>query len=292
VIGITIGDPGGIGPEVLVKALENIENRTVIIGSKEILEFYGKILNLNGWKRNEIIDPYPGLSVTPGRPHGRLSFEYLRKALNLIDEGKINALVTGPVSKRAWVKDGIKFLGHTDFFESKYSELIMAFWSEGMKVALFTHHLSLSEALSRVKEDEFEAFVRNLKASLDKYFPGEEIICSSVNPHAGESGEMGDEEIKVLKPVLEKYSIRGPYPSDTVFLTAERDKKWVIAFFHDIGLAPFKLLHFHDGAEITLGLPWIRTSPCHGTAYEIAGKGIASEGSMKTAISLAMKLIN
>lgn len=290
-IGITIGDPGGVGPEVVVKALEGFEREFIIIGSKDILEFYGKILHLNKWKKNEILDPYPGLSVTPGRPHGRLSFEYLRRALKLLDDREIKGVVTGPVSKRAWIQDGINFLGHTDFFERKYKGLIMGFWSKGMKVALFTHHLSLSSALSMVKKEEFEFFVRKLKNSIEKFFPEDEIICSSVNPHAGEDGEMGREELDIIKPVLKKFSIKGPYPSDTVFLLAEREKKWAIAFFHDIGLAPFKLLHFYDGAEITFGLPWIRTSPCHGTAYEIAGKGIASEGSMRTAISLAVKLI-
>lgn len=290
-IGITIGDPGGIGPEVVVKALENFEREFVVIGSKDILEFYGKILHLNKWRKSEILDPYPGLSVIPGKPHGRLSFEYLRRALKLLDNGGIKGLVTGPISKRAWVEDGINFLGHTDFFEKKYRGLIMGFWSEGMKVALFTHHLSLSSALLRVKKGEFEFFVKNLKSSIEKFFPGDEIICSSVNPHAGEGGEMGCEELDVIKPVIEKYSIKGPYPSDTVFLVAEKEKKWVISFFHDIGLAPFKLLHFYDGAEITLGLPWVRTSPCHGTAYEIAGKGVANEGSMKTAISLAIRLV-
>ena len=288
---VTLGDPGGIGPEIIVKALESLKKKVLIIGSKKALEFYGKLLGMEQWRRSEIFDPLPDETFIPGRPYGRASFFYLKEAISLLERNRAKALVTGPISKKAWVNDGFNYMGHTHYFESRYGDLIMAFWSEGMKVALFTHHLPLREALNRVKIDNFHKFLENLKKQIEKFFPGENIICSSVNPHAGEDGEMGKEETEVLKPVLKKESIQGPFPSDTAFLRAELKREWVIAFFHDVGLAPFKLLHFYDGAEITFGLPWIRTSPCHGTAYEIASKGIASEGSMKTAISLAMKLI-
>ncbi len=287
---ITTGDPGGIGPEVVVKSLEGVGRRNLIIGSKKILEDYGKMLDLKGWMKNEVFDPFPGVKISIGKSHGGLSFSYFEKAIKLVKDGEYSGIVTGPISKEAWVNDGINFLGHTDFLESIYKNLIMAFWSERMKVALFTHHLSLKDALSKINRASFEEFLIRLRAELEKYFPGEEMISSSVNPHAGENGEMGKEEEEILKPILSKFEIQGPFPSDTVFLKGEREKKWIIAFFHDIGLAPFKLLHFGDGAEITFGLPWVRTSPSHGTAFEIAGKGIASEGSMEKAIELALRL--
>jgi len=290
VIIITTGDPGGIGPEVVVKSLEKIGGRNLIIGSKKILEHYGKMLGLKGWMKNEVFDPLPGVKISIGKSHGGFSFSYFEEAVKLMKNGKYSGIVTGPISKEAWVNDGINFLGHTDFLESVYKNLIMAFWSEGMKVALFTHHLSLKDALSKIDKASFEEFLIRLRAELEKYFPGEEIISSSVNPHAGENGEMGKEEGEILKPILHKFGIQGPFPSDTAFLKGEREKKWIIAFFHDIGLAPFKLLHFNDGTEITFGLPWVRTSPSHGTAFEIAGEGIASEGSMEKAVELALRL--
>ncbi len=288
---ITAGDPGGIGPEVIIKALEKIDGDFWIIGSRRAFEYMEERLSLFKWREYRFLDPEPGADIQIGKPHGRLSFLYFQKALEILKtEGKF-ALVTGPVSKHAWMAAGQNFLGHTDFFEKEHGKAVMAFWSRGMKVALYTHHLPLKEALKKINPEGLREFLTLLLPYLEHFFPGDEILVSSVNPHAGEGGEMGREEVDIIQPIARDFGLEGPLPSDTVFLRAEMEGKWVLAFFHDIGLAPFKLLHFEDGAEITFGLPWPRTSPCHGTGFDIAGRGEASEGSMLTAIKLAQRML-
>ncbi len=288
---ISGGDPGGIGPEVIIKALERVDGEFLIVGSRRAFEEQSRSLGLSQWRNHRFLDPAPEIPVQVGKPHGKASFLYFLKALELMDEGKGRALVTAPVSKSAWVSGGANFLGHTAFLEKRYGKAIMGFWSLGMKVVLFTHHLPLKEALSRITKEKVHGFLREFLPYLEKFFPGEELISASVNPHAGEGGRMGKEEKLAIEPVLEEFGIEGPFPTDTVFSRAEKEKKWVLAFFHDHGLAPFKLLHFEDGAEVTFGLPWVRTSPCHGTGFDIAGKGEASEGSMLTAITLARRML-
>ncbi len=289
---ITAGDPGGIGPEVIIKALEKIEGDFLIIGSRRAFEYMAERLSLFKWRQHKFLDPKPDVDIHIGKPHGYLSFLYFRKALEILESEENSALVTGPVSKHAWVAAGQNFLGHTDFFEREYGKAIMAFWSEGMKVVLFTHHLPLKKALEKIDSERLRGFLNLLLPYLEHFFPGEEILVSSVNPHAGEGGEMGREEVDIIRPIVQDLGLEGPLPSDTVFLRAEMESKWVLAFFHDLGLAPFKLLHFEDGAEVTFGLPWPRTSPCHGTGFDIAGKGEASEGSMFTAIKLAQRMLH
>ncbi len=289
---ISAGDPGGIGPEIIIKALEKVSGDFFIIGSRKTFEAEGDRLGLYRWKEYPLLDPVPELTPEIGKPHGEASFLYFLKALEFMDSGEGKALVTAPVSKAAWISEGRQFLGHTDFLEKRYGKAIMGFWSQGMKVVLFTHHLPLRKALNMINQENLKPFITDLLPYIEKFFPGEELISASVNPHAGEGGEMGKEEEEVIRPVLEEFAIEGPLPSDTVFLKAEIEGKWVLSFFHDHGLGPFKLLHFEDGAEVTLGLPWIRTSPCHGTGFDIAGKGEASEGSMLAAIELAVRLSN
>ncbi len=289
---ITGGDPGGIGPEVIIKALEKVEDDFLIVGSRKAFEQTAQNLKMFKWRRYRFVDPKPEAEIQVGKPHGELSFLYFNKSLEILKSEPASALVTGPVSKHAWVAAGHDFLGHTEFFEKKFGRVVMGFWSGGMKVVLFTHHLPLKRALEKITPEELREFLNLLLPSLERFFPGDELIVSSVNPHAGEGGEMGREEIEVIGPIIQDFALEGPLSSDTVFLRGEVESRWILAFFHDVGLAPFKLLHLEDGAELTFGLPWPRTSPCHGTAFDIAGKGEASEGSMLTAIRLSRRMLN
>jgi len=170
------------------------------------------------------------------------------------------------------------------------------FWSEALKVVLYTHHIPLREALERVKERSLLEFFQILQKELKKVpLPDYELLIAGLNPHAGEEGLMGSEEGEEILPAIETAKkkcilISGPYPPDAVFRKAlNQPDKIVIALYHDQGLIPFKILAFEKGINVTLGLPFVRTSPCHGTAFDIAGKGIANPESMIEAIKLAHK---
>ena len=296
-VGITLGDPGGVGPEVVLKALEKVEGEFLLIGSKKVLEFYGKLLGCKKWKKHEVVDPFPQINFSPGRPEGEASFVYFREGVRLVENNEVQALATAPVSKIAWFRAGFRFAGHTDYLEKRYGKKIyMGFYSEGMKVLLFTHHVPLKKALEQVNRREFRIFLSTAEKFLLNLFNEKELFIASINPHGGEGGTLGREELEVILPVLEEFrkednfQFRGPFPTDTLFIEVEKKRKWMVAFFHDQGLAPFKLIHFDDGAEFNFGLDWIRTSACHGTGFEIAGKGVAREGSMLMAIKLATRL--
>ena len=173
----------------------------------------------------------------------------------------------------------------------------MAFWATGMRVVLYTTHLPLGDVTRNVNRESIESFVRLVDAELSRLFKKKfHFYVCGLNPHAGEDGHIGREEEDVIRPAIEavrpQVNISGPHPADTVFLTARDDADAVVlAWYHDQGLIPFKMQHLHTGVNITLGLPFIRTSPDHGTAYDIAGKGMANPASMMAAITLADDLI-
>lgn len=312
VIGITIGDPFGIGPEIVEKGvLDYIKNRgakkrILILGSKRYLK------NLNfpvlrsmeeakSIESNAILDDFPEENGEVGRASasgGKLSFMYLEKALHLARKGIIDTLITAPISKIAWEMAGIRYRGHTEFLRDFFGikRVIMSFFSEDLKIALFTHHIPLRNLFDKLKKDELESFLRFLFEELRRFNFDLEVVVAGINPHAGEEGTIGDEEEKILKPVIEKlkregFKVSGPYPSDSLFYRIkERKDVIVLCYYHDQGLIPFKLLHFKDGVHITLGLPILRLSPVHGTAFDIAGKGIADPSSMLQCLYWAEKL--
>ncbi|MBN2245334.1 MAG: 4-hydroxythreonine-4-phosphate dehydrogenase PdxA [Candidatus Aminicenantes bacterium] len=307
-VGITIGDPGGIGPEITLKALffssKTPDAQFVIFGSNLILQ---KEIQKLGIKQSFPSDriqlheiPYPGKTVSQGIPHrnnGKASFAYFEEAVNQARKGTIHALVTAPISKYSWQLAGITNLpGHTEYLSRFYPQSIMFFWSDKLKVALFTHHLSLRQAIDRIKKESLENFFHQLYENIERLCPGSySYVAAGLNPHAGEDGLMGKEEIATITPAIKSMQkagipITGPYPPDVVFRQFLGDKnKIIIAFYHDQGLIPFKLLAFETGVNMTLGLPFIRTSPDHGTAFDIAGTGTANPKSMKEAIKLAIK---
>jgi 4-hydroxythreonine-4-phosphate dehydrogenase len=312
-IGVTLGDPGGVGPEIVLKALAESAvppgARVVIFGDPESLAAArretGIELALETWDRSPEGEPgifiqhipYPG-DRPPGREaageNGSASFHFFEAGIEAAEEGLICGLVTGPVSKTAWHLAGIPWRGHTEYLEARYPGAIMSFWSDRLKIALFSHHCPLGEAVGRIRKESLLGFIRTLDKSLKKLGRGNaELLVAGLNPHAGEGGVLGTEEEEEIRPAVDeaaKEGIRasGPFPPDTVFLKArERENAVVVALYHDQGLIAFKSVAFATGVNATLGLPFPRTSPDHGTAFDIAGRGAADPRSMIEAIRLA-----
>ncbi|MGQ9800259.1 MAG: 4-hydroxythreonine-4-phosphate dehydrogenase PdxA [Candidatus Saccharicenans sp.] len=313
VIGLTLGDPAGIGPEIILNFLANPaslpEARYIIFGQKVILESWRRCLGLPAdlleaalsSGRIEIREAGQPLdTLEPGFPTvagARASFEFFRQAVEAAGRGELQAVVTGPVSKAGWQQAGLSFHGHTDYLESLYPDAIMSFWSSRLKLALFTHHLPLKKALGLLNRENLLTFFGRLQQQLQQWELGvEEILVCGLNPHAGEDGTLGDEENSEIIPAIAAarnsgLKIDGPFPADTVFLRAlDKPDKMVVALYHDQGLIAFKLVAFDCGVNLTLGLPFIRTSPDHGTAFELAGKNVARPDSFSQALWLAWKL--
>ncbi len=313
VIGITIGDPFGIGPEITERSVldfiktNRFNKKILIFGSKKYLKninfpIFNSIKEAKVIENIAIFDDFPEGNGETGKASvsgGKLSFLYLEKALQFAKERIIDTLITAPISKIAWEMAGIKYRGHTEFLRRFFGvkRVIMSFLSEDLKVALFTHHIPLKNFWDKLKKDELESFIKFLFEELKRFNFDLEVLIAGINPHAGEEGTIGDEEEMIIKPVIEKmkregFKISGPYPSDSLFYTVkERKDVIILCFYHDQGLIPFKLLHFKDGVHITLGLPILRLSPVHGTAFDIAGKGIADHSSMLQCLYWAEKLV-
>jgi 4-hydroxythreonine-4-phosphate dehydrogenase len=305
-IGITLGDPGGIGPEIVVKSLSSSpslpEAHYIIFGSSAVLEeeekYLGVSINSSRISLKEV--PTRLVTVRKGaayKENGLASFLFFEEAVKAAQKGEIQALVTAPISKRSWNLSGILWRGHTEYLQQFYPEAIMAFWSEKIKVALLSHHLPLKEALGRIRKNILLEFFRILCRSVERAMPGKyEYLVAGLNPHAGEAGILGNEEKDEIIPAVEEarrqgLKISGPYPPDIVFRMAlGHSDTIVIALYHDQGLIAFKLEAFDLGVNVTLGMPFIRSSPDHGTAFDIAGKRMASPQSMIEAIKLAVDL--
>jgi 4-hydroxythreonine-4-phosphate dehydrogenase len=227
------------------------------------------------------------------------SFEYVKNGVELALKKRVDAIVTAPISKEKWLRARIKYRGHTEFLvkSSEVKNYSMFFWSSNLKVALFTTHIPLREIFSHIRKDKIIKFIKFVDLELYKLFSKKfTFLISGLNPHSGENGFLGIEERDEIIPAMEnlksEIDIKGIFPPDVVFLKAKDIKdSVVISWYHDQGLIPFKLLNIHSGVNITLGLPYIRTSPDHGTAYDIAGKCIADPSSMKEAIKLAEQLL-
>lgn len=312
-IGVTLGDPGGVGPEVVLKALAGDHALPpaayILFGSSPIVAGEARTLGLRPgvevWRSEEAGRPgiflseipSPAADPAPARPdagNGAASFRFFEAALEAARNGVLDAVVTAPVSKAAWKLAGIPWRGHTEYLETLYPGAIMSFWSEKLKVALLSHHLPLKEAIGRIRKDLLLDFFRALERSTGRIRGGpREFLVPGLNPHAGEGGLLGDEEEKEVRPAVEAarsegLNVSGPYPPDAVFrLALGRPDVMVAALYHDQGLIAFKQAAFESGVNATLGLPFVRTSPDHGTAFDIAGKGIASPLSMVEALRLA-----
>lgn len=312
-VGVTAGDPGGIGPEVAVKSLSRPDGLPpasyVLFAPASVVEAEERLLGVRLGARPWDPGRAPERGVfladlpAPVRPpetgritaaNGEISFRAFEAAVAGARDGRLDAVVTAPISKAAWAAAGLPFLGHTDYLARFYPGAVMTFWSDRLKVALLSHHRPLLDAVSAVRKDALLGLFRNLHAALGRLPGGPyRLLAAGLNPHAGEEGYLGREEIDEVRPAVEAAAaegipVTGPYPPDTVFLKArgERDAV-VVALYHDQGLIAFKLEAFATGVNATLGLPFPRTSPDHGTAFDIAGKGVADARSMEEAVRLA-----
>jgi 4-hydroxythreonine-4-phosphate dehydrogenase len=286
-IGITLGDCAGIGPEIVDLALKS-----------------DRIARLADY---QIIGKYP--DCTPGHPTAetaRAAAAALEEAVTLARRGKLDAIVTGPIHKARMYEVGFKFPGQTEFFAERCGVKNFAMCLTGRKitVALVTTHIPLRKVPRALKQSEIVRvglLLADFLRCRGKSAP--RIAVAGLNPHAGESGKLGREEIEIIAPAVAELNqslltshqspsvFTGPHSPDTIFHRAiEGEFDAVLCMYHDQGLIPLKLHAFHDGVNVTLGLPFPRTSPDHGTAFEIAGKGIARPDSLIAAIKLAVEL--
>jgi 4-hydroxythreonine-4-phosphate dehydrogenase len=281
-IAITAGDPAGVGPEIAAKAATDSR---VLAACEPVI--YG-----------------PGSAQC--FPHGVLSADAGRAAYHAICEavrdarsGKVAGIATAPVNKLAFAAAGLPWKGHTDLLAHLTSSprVAMMFWSEPLKVVLATVHVPLADVPRMLTVDLLNGVIDLTARELPRFgISSPRLALAGLNPHAGEGGLLGDEDERVLKPAVEAakrrgVDIRGPYPGDTVFVRASRGEfDAVIACYHDQGLIPVKLLAFGESVNVTLGLPIIRTSVDHGTAFDIAGTGVADPSSMIAATLLAARL--
>lgn len=321
-IGITIGDLNGIGPEVVIKALADprLLNMItpVIYGSTRVLSYYRKLMNLeefnysqvktkgqffpksinvvNCWE--DVIEINPG---QPSRQSANAALICLQRVVEEVKEGLIDGFVTAPIDKNTIHSDQFPFRGHTEYLTKEFNatESLMLMVSDELRVGLVTEHVPVKEISQHITRERVELKIRLLELSLKKDFgiTKPKIAVLGLNPHSGDEGLIGDEEINVIKPVIQDLKTKGklifgPFPADGFFAAAMYTKyDAVLAMYHDQGLVPFKNIAFDTGVNYTAGLPIVRTSPDHGTAYSIAGKNLADEGSLRQAIFTAAAII-
>ncbi|MDE2729831.1 MAG: 4-hydroxythreonine-4-phosphate dehydrogenase PdxA [Bacteroidota bacterium] len=324
IVAFTLGDPNGIGPEVALKCLSDTRIREladpVLIGSAAVVRAHAHALgldNLDIWPvtdpsfevaptRLKIIDSAPGkgASVDFGKETaeaGQQAFQAVRVAVSLAMEGRVDAIVTGPISKKAISLAGYGFAGHTDYLveRTEPGAHIMMMVADDLRVGLLTAHVPLAEVARVVTKDAVVAGVNTIDASLRQDFGIERgrIAVLGLNPHAGERGVLGREESGAIIPAI-RYCSKGgimafgPFPADGFFGSrAFRGYDAILAMYHDQGLIPFKTLAFNEGVNFTAGLPIVRTSCDHGTAFDIAGRNRADEQSTRQALYLALDVV-
>jgi 4-hydroxythreonine-4-phosphate dehydrogenase len=321
-LGITTGDAAGIGPEVIAKSLsdEKVARscRCVIYGDQKVfssllrdLELELPLRSIHFPERAGVGDrvsfvhcpEHPMSHVHYGEMDNRLATNavgYINRATEDALYSKIDAMVTAPINKAALRRAGFSLDGHTGYLAEKsgVTDYAMMFVGGGLKVVLMTVHIALTVVAERITESAVLAKIKLTDRHLRAWFGVDKprIAVCGLNPHAGEEGMFGEEERERIVPAIrsaqsENITVSGPYPADTVFNRC-KDGEFdvVIAMYHDQGLLPVKLLAFDEGVNITIGLPFVRTSPDHGTAYDIAGRGVAHPGSMTAAILLAAEI--
>ncbi len=321
-IGITIGDVNGIGPEVTIKSLADSRMTKfftpVVYGSGGIISYYRKLLNftdfnyhqtrdfsnLNSKKANVLNVWEEKVEVTPGNPN-RSGGIYAKKALDSaiadLKNGNLQAIVTAPLSKEFVIGDDFDFPGHTEFLTHSFDkkESLMLMIRNTLRVGVVTGHIPLRDVVNTLTQDLVSSKLGILLKSLHKDFgiKKPKVAVLGLNPHAGENGLLGNEENEILKPVIEDQKnngnlVFGPFPADGFFGNNHHSGfDGILAMYHDQGLIPFKYISDGQGVNFTAGLPIIRTSPAHGTAFSIAGKNLADPASMKSALFLAYDLI-
>lgn len=305
-IGCTLGDPAGIGPELLLRVTADVggDVQPVLFGSKSLLDRTADLLGLARYT-GELVDVADGeVPLSFGHPDAggaTLQYRALTAAIEAARRGRIDAIVTAPWTKHILQLAGIEPTGHTEVLgrECGVASPTMMLCGDTLRVALTTVHLPLADVPGRIDEPLIRHRLDHLHTALARDFAidAPRIAVCGLNPHAGERGIMGSEEVDVIGPAVEAaradgLDVSGPFPADTLFARVARSKRFdaILAMYHDQGLAPLKLWHFGASANVTLGLPIVRTSPDHGTAYDIAGQGIADIGSTRYAWDLAVRI--
>ncbi len=312
-IAISLGDPAGIGPEIVVRALaERPDANVLVFGDFGVLEQAAKIAGVaapHGARVRAVTSLRPD-EITPGKPNdasGQAQLAYLTAAVDAALAGDVAALVTAPISKEWIARAGFAFPGHTEYLAARagVSEFAMMLAGPQLRVTVATTHVPLKDVPRLLTVDGIASTIWLTAEGLARRFgiAAPRVAVAGLNPHASEAGRFGDEEARLVTPAIEKArarlaaaglsaTVEGPLVPDSVFRQAAGGAyDAVVALYHDQGLIPLKLLHFDDGVNLTLGLPFVRTSPDHGTAYDIAGTGRARPQSFLAAFDLAARTI-
>lgn len=318
-VGISIGDYNGIGPEIILKSLKDKTITDfftpIIFGSGKLFTYQknifklqhnfnyitepsqaqsGKLNMVNLWKDNVNVD-----LGTPTEESTKMAIESLDAATNALMKGEIDILVTAPINKDEMMKHGFAHAGHTGYLEEKFGQKgLMFLVTDDLKVAVSTHHIPIKEVAQNISKEKIKKQAKMLNQCLIEDFCIEKpkIAILGLNPHAGDGGVIGNEEIEIIEPAIKELRDSGilafgPFPADSFFQPSKyKNYDAVLAMYHDQGLAPFKTLAYEEGVNYTAGLPYIRTSPDHGVAYDIAGKNLASEQSFTEAIFMGLKI--
>ncbi|QDP84663.1 4-hydroxythreonine-4-phosphate dehydrogenase PdxA [Chryseobacterium sp. SNU WT5] len=318
-VGISIGDYNGIGPEIIMKSLKDKAITDfftpIIFGSGKLFTYQKNIFKLqhnfnyitevsqaqddkinmvNLWKDNVNVD-----LGTPTEESTKMAIESLEAATNALMSGEIDVLVTAPINKEEMMKYGFQHAGHTGYLEEKFGKKgLMFLVTDDLKVAVSTHHIPVANVAENISKDKIKKQIKLLNQCLIEDFCIErpKIAVLGLNPHAGDGGAIGREEIEIIEPAIRELFENGilafgPFPADSFFQPSKyHNFDAVLAMYHDQGLAPFKTLAYEEGVNYTAGLPFIRTSPDHGVAYDIAGKNIADEQSFSEAIFTGIKI--
>jgi 4-hydroxythreonine-4-phosphate dehydrogenase len=324
IIGITMGDPTGIGPEIIAKAFFGGEPfqvcRPVVFGDQDVLQRAIDTLGLEmriealvkipeeGYHRRKVfLVPVSRLETEtlrvgkPDRECGEAMARYIEEAVKRTVEGTLDAITTCPINKQAINKAGYPFSGHTEFLAhlTGAPEVAMMFVAPQWKVVLVTTHLPLHQVSKWITKPRILSKIRLVDEGLKQYFGMHRprVAVLGLNPHCGEENLLGEEETREIVPAIQEarsygIDVEGPFPADSFFnLSRPHAFDTVVAMYHDQGLIPIKMVDFRDAVNLTLGLPFIRTSVAHGTAYDIAGKGTADSTNLVKAIEVASKLL-
>ncbi|MCI3938170.1 4-hydroxythreonine-4-phosphate dehydrogenase PdxA [Chryseobacterium aahli] len=318
-VGISIGDFNGIGPEIIMKSLKDKTITDfftpIIFGSGKLFTYQKNIFKLNlnfnyitetsqaqNGKLNMLNLVKDNSNVELGKPSEestKMAIDSLEAATDALMKGEIDVLVTAPINKDEMMKMGFKHAGHTGYFEEKFNKKgLMFLVTDGLKVAVSTHHIPISQVAENISKEKIKKQIKALNQTLIEDFSisKPKIAVLGLNPHSGDGGVIGNEEIEIISPAIKELSDQGilafgPFPADSFFQPSKYQSfDAVLAMYHDQGLAPFKTLAYEEGVNYTAGLPFIRTSPDHGVAYDIAGKNIADEQSFMEAIFMAIKI--
>lgn len=322
ILGISVGDLNGVGYEIILKMLSdnriNELAQIVVYGSKKATQHYLKLLNLEQLKLNYItkLEEIKGnkahvievwkeaYDIEAGKTDikaGEYAYKSLKAASDDLKEGKIDALITAPIDKKNIQSDEFNFPGHTEFLQEVdgSEDSLMLMLSSSARIGVVTGHIPVKEVANTLDSDLILRKINLLNKSLKEDFNIQKpkIALMGLNPHAGDNGLLGEEEEKIIKPAIQQAKsigilAFGPFPADGFFGSSNFTQyDGILAMYHDQGLIPAKSLSFGEGTNFTAGLSFVRTSPDHGTAFQIAGKGEANEGSIRSAVYTALKIV-